>query len=229
MPQKDIIGLALAAMGMFGGAIAATASKRLRDFFFVAMIILAPMTEDWDVNFVSRDFYRGTTRGFEFSLVDILSFSLLASAILAPRRGQTRGFWPASFGLMLLFFLYACFNVALADPRLFGMFELFKMIRGITIFLAVAFFVRSERELRLFVLSLGLIVCYEGMLALKQRYFEGINRVPGTVDDSNSLSVLLCTTAPVFVAVINARFPKILKALAVMAIALSAVGVILTI
>ena len=229
MPQKDIIGMVLALVGIFGGVVVATASKRLRDIFFVAMIILAPMTEDWDVNFVSRDFYRGTTRGFEFSLVDILSISLLASAILAPRRGQSRGFWPASFGLILLFFCYACFNVAIADPKLFGLFEISKMMRGITIFLAVAFYLRTERELRLFVLALGLIVSYEGFLALKQRYFYGMHRVPGTVDDSNSLSVFFCTTAPVFVAVINSRFPKFLKALGAIAIALASVGVILTI
>jgi hypothetical protein len=162
-------------------------------------------------------------------LVDILSISLLASAILAPRRGQSRGFWPASFGLMLIFFCYACFNVALADPKIFGLFELSKMLRGLTIFLAVAFFVRGERELRLFVLALGLVVSYEGLLALKQRYVYGMHRVPGSVDDSNSLSVFFCTTAPIFVAVINARFPKFLKALAAMAIALACVGVILTI
>src|SRR5437868_5214916 len=159
MAQKDLIGLLLAAVGIFGGVIAATASKRLRDIFFVVMIVLAPMTEDWDINFVSRDFYRGTTRGFEFSLVDILSISLLASAILAPRREQSRGFWPASLGFMLLFFFYACFNVAMAEPKIFGLFELSKIVRGLTIFLAVAFFVRSERELRLFVLALGVVVC----------------------------------------------------------------------
>src|SRR5712664_2648677 len=170
MPTKDLIGMALALMGIAGGVIAACVSKRVRDVFFFGMIFLAPMTEDWDVNFVSRDFYRGTTRGFEFSLVDILSISLLFSALLVPRRGQSRGFWPASFGFMLIFFLYACFNVAIADPRLFGLFELSKMVRGLVIFLAVAFFVRGERELRLFLLGLGLIVSYEGILALKQRY-----------------------------------------------------------
>ena len=36
------------------------------------------MTEYVDVNFVSRDWYRGTTRGFEVSFVDVLSLSLLA-------------------------------------------------------------------------------------------------------------------------------------------------------
>jgi hypothetical protein len=49
------------------------------------------------------------------------------------------------------------------------------------------------------------------------------------VDDSNSLSMYLCTTAPVFVAVLTSRFPIYLKALGAMAIALAFVGVILTI
>ena len=118
------------------------------------------MTEDCDINFVSRDFYRGTTRGFEFSLVDILSISLLLSALLVPRRDQSRGYWPASLGLMILFFCYACINVGMADPKLFGLFELSKMVRGMTIFLAVAFYLRTERELRIFILASGLVVCY---------------------------------------------------------------------
>src|SRR3954466_12162331 len=120
MPTKDLIGMGLALAGIAGGVLSACLFKRLRDFFFFIMIFLAPMTERVDINFVSRDFYRGTTRGFEFSLVDVLAISLLASAILVPRRGEKRVYWPASFGLMLLFFLYACVNVVLADPMIFG-------------------------------------------------------------------------------------------------------------
>jgi hypothetical protein len=130
---------------------------------------------------------------------------------------------------MLVFFAYACFNVGIADPKLFGLFELSKMMRGLIIFLAVAFFVRGERELRLFLLGLGMIVAYEGILALKQRYIYGMHRVPGSVDDSNSLSVFFCSTAPIFVAAINSQIPKWLKGLAAGAIALACVGVILTI
>jgi hypothetical protein len=229
MQPKDFIGLVLAAIGVLSGVAILSVWRRGRDFAFVAMLLLAPMTEDYDINFVSRDFYRGTTRGFEFSLVDILSISLLLSGLLVPRRGQSRGYWPASFGFMLIFFLYACFNVAIADPRLFGLFEISKMVRGLVIFLAVAFFVRGERELRLFLLGMGLIVSYEGLLALKQRYIYGIHRVPGSVDDSNSLSVFFCSTGAIFVAAINSQIPKWLKGLSAAAIALACVGVILTI
>src|SRR5262249_39927199 len=160
-----------------------------------------------DVNFVSRDFYRGTSRGFELSILHILAASLLFSSILAPRPGQSRGYWVPSIGFMMLLFFYACFNVAISDPKLFGEFELFKMFNGLLVVVAVAFYLRSERELRLLILGLGLIVGYQGLLALKQRYVDGIHRIYGSLDDSNSLSVYFCTTVPVLAAALAARIP----------------------
>ena len=226
---KELIGLVLIAGGISGGVLLACLSQRVRDGFFIAMIGLAPMTELYDVNFVSRDFYRGTVRGFEFSIVDILSLSILLSAVLVPRRGETRAYWVPSLGFLLCFLAYCVFNIGISDPKLFGLFEFSKMLRGLVIFLAVALYVRSERELRIVLLALALVMCYEGVTALKQRYLWGIHRVFGTVDHSNSLAALFCITAPVFVAAFNSRIPVYLKALSSAAIALVCVGVILTI
>jgi hypothetical protein len=229
MEQKDLIGLLLLIFAACGGIVLTTLSHRARDLFFFLLVTLSAVTEFVDINFASRDWYRGTTRGFEVSLVDTISLSLLASAILRPRLGEKRWYWPASLGLITIYFLYAAFCVGMADPKLFGLFELSKMVRGIVMFLAVAAYVRGERELRLFTVALALAVCYEGAVALEQRYFFGIHRVFGTVDDSNSLSMYLCTTAPVCVAALTSRFPKYVKALCAAAIAFAFVGVILTI
>ena len=227
--DKNTIGLTLLFGGSCGAILLACLSYRIRDIFFFLVVTLSTVTQYLSINFVSREWYRGTSRGFEVTFVDLLAVGLAASAILRPREGEKRWFWPASLGLMVIYFLYAAFCVAVADPKIFGLFELSKMVRGIIVFVAVAWYVRSEREVRLFVWSLGIAVCIEGLVALIERYHSGIHRVPGTVKDSNSLSMYLCTTAPVFVAVITSRFPKILKALAAAAIALAFVGVILSI
>ena len=229
MDVKTLFGLTVIPAGFLAGILLACFSNRIRDLFFVMLVSLSPLIERLDINYVSREWYRGTSRGFEISILDILSLSLLVSSILAPRRGETRGFWPPSFGFMLLFFVYACFNVAISEPHLFSLFELFRMFRGLILVAGVAFYVRSERELRLFILGLALVVCYEGLLALKQRYIEGLHRVPGTVIESNSLSVLLCTTAPVMVAALTSNFPRKLKFLCACAIPLAMVAEIMTI
>ncbi len=229
MENRHFIALCLLLCCACGGTLLTCLSQRLRDVTFFLMVTLAVVTEYINVNFVSRDWYRGTTCGFEVSFVDTLSISLLASAIIRPREGEKRFYWPKSLGWMIAYFLFAAFCVALADPKLFGLFELSKMIRGLIMFLAVAMYLRSERELRIFIFALGAAVCYECVIALQQRYMYGVYRVYGTVDDSNSLSMYLCTTAPVFVAVLTSRLPKYLKALGAAAIALAFVGVILTI
>ena len=229
MGTKELFGFTVLPAAIIGAILATCLSKRLRDVFFVFLVFCAPITERMDVNFVSRDWYRGTSRGFEFSLLDVLSIALLVSAILVPRRGVSRAYWPASFSLILLFFFYSCLNVAMAEPRLFGYFELFKMVRGMIVFLAVAFYLRSERELRLMLWTLAALICYQGLLAVKQRYLDGYHRVPGLIGDPNSLSVFFCTTAPILIATINSKLPKLLKLLAAAAVVIACVGVILTI
>src|SRR5215831_16940994 len=129
MEQKDIIAIVLLFIAFVGSVTVCSASHRLRDFFFMALVLLAAVTERVDVNFVSRDWYRGTTRGFEVSLVDIIALSLLISSIVFPRRGIKRWFWPGSLGPMLVFFAYAGLCVVMADPKLYGYFQLTKMMR----------------------------------------------------------------------------------------------------
>ncbi len=229
MADKDSTALFLLLIGATAGITLTCVSQRMRDVFFFVMVPLAAITESVDVNFVSREWYRGTTCGFEVSLVDVLSLSLLVSALIVPRRGEKRWYWPSSLGWMIVLLLFAGFCVTIAEPKLFGLFALSKMVRGIIMFLAAAFYIRSERELRIFLFALALIVCWEGAHALEQRYFKGVHRVFATLDDSNSLSMYLCMTAPIFVVVLTSRLPLHLKAIGAMAIALSCIGVILTI
>jgi hypothetical protein len=229
MDLKTLFGLTVIPAGFFGGIVASVLSKRLRELFFLLLVFLSPLIERLDLNYVSRDWYRGTSRGFEVAVSDILAVSVLMGTLLAPRQGQRRAFWPASFGFMLLFFLYACFNVAISDPKLWGLFELFRMFRGLILVLAVAFFVQSERELKLFLLGMAMLVGYEALLAVKQRYIDGIHRVPGTLIESNSLSVLLCTTAPVMVAAVASRLPRLLKILCALTLPVACVAMVMTI
>src|SRR5581483_4748212 len=77
--------------------------------------------------------------------------------------------------------------------------------------------------------SMAALICFEGLTALKQRYLDGVHRVPGTIDDSNSLSVFVCTTAPLCVAAITSNVPKALKLLCAAGVALACVAEILTI
>src|SRR5204862_4219149 len=121
----------------------------------------------------SAYWYRGSTRGFEVTALDVLAISILISASLAREPNQRGWYWPAGLGVMLFYFLYCCGAVALAEPKIFGLFELSKILRGILFFLAAAIYVRSERELGILVFALSSAICFEGVLCLKQRFLSG--------------------------------------------------------
>ncbi len=229
MEIKDILGIMLLLGAAAMGVAVTCLSHRARAVAFFLMIFGAVVADRLDINFLSRYWYRGSTRGLEFSFVDILAFSVFVSSFLFPRPGFKRWRWPAGLGLMLLFFAYACGATLAFEPRLFGMFELSKMIRGIVFFLAAVLFVRSQRELGLLVLALAAATCFEGALAAKQRWLDGMGRVAGSLDHANSLSMYLCLVAPMFVAAINSRLPSYVRWASVVALVAASGAILLTV
>jgi len=229
MEVKDLMALALLFFAIPTSAFITTISQRARDIAFFVLVSGAVVTDRLDVNFLSQYWYRGTTRGLEFSIVDLAAISILIGSFLMPRPGESRFYWPASLGLMLAFVLYSGASVLFSDPKVYGVFELSKMLRGLICFLAAALYVRSERQLRILVFALCCAVCLQGALGLKQRLIGGISRVPGTLEHENSLSMYLCLVAPLFVAAINSSLPKLLRVASSIAIAAAAVCSVLTI
>jgi len=229
METKDFIALGLLLVATVVGIGVTCVSFRARDLAFFFIVTGAVITHKLDVNFLSHFWYRGTTRGLEISFVDVLAISVLVSSFLFPRPGMARWYWPASLGLLLLFLGYAGLSVLVSEPRMNGVFELSKMVRGIVFFLAAALYVRSDRELAILIFGLGCAMCFEGTLAVKQRLLDGTHRVTGSLEHPNSFSMYLCLIGPIFVAAATAILPRILRLLSVVAIGLATVAMLLTI
>src|SRR5882724_7061377 len=109
-------------------AAAATWSQRVRDACFFLMVFLTVLVERMDVNFFSEAWYRGTTRGVQFSLPEIIAFALIVGCRFGRSDDTRRWFWPASLGIILLNFFYACISVITAELKLFGAFELTRIL-----------------------------------------------------------------------------------------------------
>lgn len=229
MEAKDLVGLTLIPLVVMAGVLLTCASQRARDAAFFLLVAAAPLTDKLDVNFASHYWYRGTTRGFEFSLLDVFALSVLAASLIAPRHHERRWFWPAGLVPMLVFLLWACISTAFAEPKIYGFFELSKILRGLVVFLAAAVYVRSRRELTILVVALCCAVCFEGALGIKQRYLDGIHRVTGSIDHANSLSMYLCMVAPLLVAAATSDLPVLVRHFASVGVGFAGVGVLLTI
>ena len=228
MEAHDLIFLAAFVVVLPAGIWAACLSRRVQEVLFFLLVAGSAFTERMDINFLSREWYRGTTRGIEVSFIDFLALILLAACLLKPRT-RPRFLWPAGLVPLLLYFGWCAASVGLSRPSLFGLFELSKVLRGIVVFLAAAAFIRSGREVKVLLLGLAAAVLVEGLAALRDRYIWGEFRVAAYFPHPNSLSMHACIAAPVMAAAALSDAPRAMRRLFALCAGLAAVAVILTI
>ena len=228
MTTKHLIAAGVLLLAFVGSTGLACASHRVRDVFFFLIASMQIYFDRMDVNFLSMEWYRGSTRGFEASLLDVMALGLLIGLVVAPRY-RPRIYWPASLGFMFLFLLFEAFSVLISEPKIFGAFEVTKMMRAMVVFMAAAVYVRTERELRILLLALAVPLCLETLYCLKHRFLLHMDRVVGTFDAPNSLSLYVCTVAPVLVAGFNSRFPNWLRYTLLAALGAATLTIFLTV
>ena len=211
------------------GAIITSYSRRIQEFVFILFLFSTVFINRYDINLVYRGWYRSPTRGLEISFVDLLAVILFISLALSTHRKDQRFYWPPSLGLMLAYLTYGCFTIVAFDPKLFGLLEMFKLLRGLLAFLVVAFYVRSSRDIQVFLLTFVAILIYEGCLSIIQRYVLGSWRVRGTFVHPPALANYICLLAPVVLAVALANVKQWVQSIFALAWALGVVAVILSI
>lgn len=202
---KHIIFFAGSAVCVPAGILCATQSRKILDFVFIFLVFGTCMPSGLfgfptDINFLSREWYRGSTRGVEISYLDLLAIVLLISSLVVRSREGKKMFWPPSLGLLVAYFFWCLINVAVfSDPKIFGVFELTKLMRAMLLFVAVCAYVRSPREVNLFVWALVGTIFYEAAICLRDRYVFHIHRIRGTLGHPNSLSMYALQCLPIFI------------------------------
>jgi len=229
LQTKDMIAMLALPMAVIACTVLMSLFPRLRDAAFFLLTGGQVVSDKADINIFSSEWYRGTTRGFELSFVDILAWALILTTILTPMRHQKRLYWPMSFGFMVLYLGVAIFSVATSEPKLFGAFEASKILRGIVVFWAAALHVQSERELKVLVLAIATAVLLQGLLSIKHRVFLHIDRATGTLTHANSLSMYLCLTGPVLVAAATSKWSRWIQYYCYGALGFAAIGILLTV
>lgn len=185
---KDVLFWGVFLIGVPAGAIFAANSQRFRDAAFFGIVIGTTRADLFDINFLSTAWYRGTTRGVEISYLDVLAIVLLLGLLSNARRTGVRLPRPVGMGALLAYFFYACANVLFNDPKIYGVFELSKIVRGILVFVTAAYYFRGEREMRVLFAALLTAAFVEAVYSSFQRYALHWHRVTGTLPHSNGLS-----------------------------------------
>ena len=155
-----------------------------------------------DINFVSMEWYRGDTKGFEFGLTDWMIIALIIVMTRAPRwRKKRPELFPPNTGPMLTYFVVAVMTIFIAYVPVYAGFGVFKILRAMAVYWVAYNYLRSEDDLRFFLAVLAGMVAFQFLLVLQDR-MHGIYRAKGSTPHSNTLAMYINMMNMIFLSVV---------------------------
>lgn len=131
--------------------------------------------------------YRGHTKGFELSLIEVLALALIIAVHLNPRSTKPKfppGTWLyaawAFSGLLTMFGAY--------DP-VYSLMAFCRFAKGLLIYIAAALVVRDVKDLRAALTGLALSLVVQAWVGLKMRYLDGYFQIKGWFEHQNPMSM----------------------------------------
>lgn len=150
-------------------------------FFF--MIFFTVRMED--INFVSRETLRLTSRGFEIGMVDIAT--LIIFFLVMKRRNHYRIQRPPGSWIYFLYFCFSAVSIVNSSIPLYSYFELWKMLRMYMYFYVVYNYINSFEQFNDILWSIALITIYIFLEVMDQKYIQGRFQSYGPFPHQNSL------------------------------------------
>jgi hypothetical protein len=164
-----------------GYSFALKHDKVERAIFFLMVFFTAKME---DINFVSRETERLTSKGFEIGMVDICT--MIIFLIVLHKKGTT-GRIPKGAQWYFVYFGLSLLSIVNSDFVLFSMFELWKMIRMYFYFWTVYNYIDTDKKYFDFLKGVAAITIFVFYEVIKQKYLEGKFQTAGPFPHQNSL------------------------------------------
>lgn len=207
MELKFVVFFLAFLVGVPAGIAALTAMPRLRPWAFGLLVFLT--CQSADINFVSHEDYRGTSRGFEVSMVDLVALVLAGNLLLRRRAAPSPPMLAPALALYAVYTASSALSLVNAADLVFGGFELLKMLR-MGFFLWIATRLLAEPGMTIVLLrSLSFVVLWIVGTMLKQKYLEGIWQAKGPFSHQNSAVMYLnLINITVYSYLLNYRFRR---------------------
>lgn len=203
---KYIIFFLVLFIGVPIGVIFAKRFIYIEKFFWFLLLFFTARTED--INFISMETYRGTSRGFEIGLVDITAMILFF--VIYSRKDKYPITLPPASSLYFIYFAFSFISIMNSDVYVYSFFELWKMVRMYFYFFVVYNLVRSFDDIEDFFKYMVIIVGFITIIVLKQKYLEGMFQTRGPFPHQNSLVMYMIVYGSIFLAyLLNVKDAKI--------------------
>lgn len=147
------------------------------------------------INFESMEWYRGSARGFEVTVVDLCVLVLFLTLL-----GERRKFrWtPAGWYWYVIYTGLSALSIWNAAQPIFSWFELWKMVRFYFFFLVMYNLLLNPANLRFMLNCLIAVVMFVFLNGLKEKYLDNGYQLRSTFPHQNSMCMYMALLGTVF-------------------------------
>jgi len=190
--MKDILKLLIALL-LYGGLAPVLgvwlSSRRVwqRATFALMIVMTALRPGNFMLMIDSIETYRGHTKGFEVSLIEVLALALIIAV-----RKSSAGARPLLVPGIMLYLSWCGFSLCSAigsfEPT-YALMSASRFVKGALIFTAAAMYLRDENDLRWAIGALAGALLHQGLLCLKMRLLDGQWQVKGWFEHQNPMAM----------------------------------------
>lgn len=179
--------------------------RYLQDFICIMLMFMLGLHIDTTVLMVdSIEWYRGVTKGYEFSVMEVLAITLIFSCLFDPKRKFV--FLPLGTIPWFIYVFFSSLSVFQAIEVSYVFMNILKFAKVWLIVYAIANYVRSRREVQVILIGLSIMLIYEFLVVMKMKFIDGFYQVRGTFEHQNPLAIFTYMAAlPILAAAMSDR------------------------
>jgi hypothetical protein len=155
------------------------------------LIFFAASVYDISINVISYEWYRGSSRGIEIVIADLISIALLAHVLLN-RPKSFRRKWLTWEGWCFFVYAFAVLvSLFFAVMPVYALFGFWKVVRGFIVFFVFSQLIDRKERVQDLLTIFCIMILFQLPFVLQQKYLLGIYRATGTLPHMNSLAMLM--------------------------------------
>jgi len=188
----DFIKILLIAIGYcvvapIGGFFVAQ-ERYLKDFVCILLIFCLSLHVDTTVLMVdSIEWYRGVTKGYEFSIMEMLAITLIFATIFDPKTKFV--FLPLGTLPWFLYVFASSLSVFQAIEVSYVFMNILKFAKIWLVVYAIANYVRSRHEVQTVLVGLCTMLIYQFFVVAKLKLIDGVYQNYGTFERSPCIHI----------------------------------------
>jgi hypothetical protein len=185
---KAFIGLGSYAVALPFGMLVLARYRRAEDAMAIALVFLLGLHIDRTIIMMnSIEWYRGTTKGFEFSMMNCAAIALIGASL---GRSSTRFRWfPLLTALWFVYVGISSLSIISAINREYVLMSIFKFAKVWLLAVAIGNYVRTDRHVHVVLHGAVIMIVYQFFFVAKMKWLDGIYQVRGLFEHQNPLAM----------------------------------------